>query len=91
MAGPGAGLDATVQGKDVYLVMSPPTRAAGRVTVLLDGRPITPAQAGDDVRRGVVDVRSQRLYHLVHLRSVQRHRLTLKPSAGVGAYAFTFG
>ena len=87
----GAGLTAEVQGKDVYLVMSPPPGRPGAVHVLLDGKPIAPAAAGADVRGGVIKVDRQKLYHLVHRGSVERHRLELRPDAGVGAFAFTFG
>ena len=58
--------------------------------VLLDGRPIGSA-AGSDARGGTVAVTRQRLYHLVHTPRVGRHRLELRPSAGVSGYAFTFG
>ncbi len=91
VAGPGAALTAEVQGKDVYLVMSPPAGRSGTVRVLLDGHPIAPAAGGDDVQGGIVKVGRQKLYHLVHRGSVERHRLELRPGAGVGAFAFTFG
>jgi hypothetical protein len=59
--------------------------------VLLDGRTIPAAEAGADVRAGVVTVRRQRLYSLVSLSGDQRHRLSLRFAPGVTAYAFTFG
>ena len=89
-AGTGAAISVRFQAKDVYLVLSPPPGSAGRVHVLLDGREIGGA-AGGDAREGTVKVSSQRLYHLVHARRVGRHRLELRPSAGVSGYAFTFG
>jgi hypothetical protein len=36
-------------------------------------------------------VRRQRLYSLVSLAGVQRHRLGLRFAPGVTGYAFTFG
>jgi hypothetical protein len=87
----GAGLSAQVQGKDVYLVLAPPAGGAGTVLVLLDGKPIAAGAAGSDVRDGVVTVRRQRLYHLVHRGSPEQHRLELQLGPGVGAFAFTFG
>ncbi len=87
----GAALSARVQGKDVYLVLAPPGGGTGRVRVLLDGSPIRAGAAGSDVRAGVVDVRRQRLYHLVHRGSAEQHRLELRFDPGVGAFAFTFG
>ena len=91
VAGSGAAIDAEVQGKDVYLVLAPPHGGSGHVRVLLDGRPIPASLAGADAHGGVVTVGAQRLYHLVHAPDVQRYRLTLQVSPGVGAYAFTFG
>jgi hypothetical protein len=61
------------------------------VTVELDGRPIGADRAGGDVHGGVVRVDRQRLYHLVSAPKGEHHRLTLRVSRGVGAYAFTFG
>jgi cytochrome c biogenesis protein CcdA/thiol-disulfide isomerase/thioredoxin len=90
-AGPGAAIEAAIVGKDAYLVLSPPKRGAGTVTVELDGRPIPARRAGADVHGGVVRVDRQRLYHLVSAPAAEHHLLTLRPSAGVQAYAFTFG
>jgi thiol-disulfide isomerase/thioredoxin len=90
-AGSGATIDAEVQAKNVYLVLS---SAGGRprpVQVLLDGRPVTAAQAGADVHGGRAVVRGQRLYGLVSLPRNERHRLTLRFAPGVSGFAFTFG
>jgi thiol-disulfide isomerase/thioredoxin len=91
LAGAAATIDAEVQAKNIYLVLSPPRQGAGRVTVLLDGRPVGAASAGADARRGAVVVTSQRLYSLVALPRVQRHRLTLRFAPGTSGFAFTFG
>ena len=90
-AGAGARIRATVQGKDVYLVLSPPPGDAGDVQVRVGGRPVSAALAGADVRDGRVRVTRQRLYHLVHAASVRRHELELRVGPGVSGYAFTFG
>jgi cytochrome c biogenesis protein CcdA/thiol-disulfide isomerase/thioredoxin len=74
----------------VYLVLGSPGRVR-RVRVLLDGRPIPPADAGADVHGGTVDVNAQRLYELVNLPRVEEHVLTLEPERGVMGYSFTFG
>jgi len=87
----GAAIDAAIVGKDAYLVLSPPRRGSGEVTVLLDGHPIAANRAGADVHRGVVRVDRQRLYHLVSAPTGERHALTLRVTPGVQAYAFTFG
>jgi thiol-disulfide isomerase/thioredoxin len=90
-AGAGAGIDAEFQAKHVYLVLSSPGERPLPVRVLLDGRPISAADAGADVHDGVVTVRRQRLYTLVSLPQLGRHRLTLRFAPGVSGYAFTFG
>jgi thioredoxin family protein len=80
-AGAGAELAARVTGKDVYLVLGPPAGGGtGMVRVTVDGRPERTVRVG-----------RQQLYHLMSRRSAGRHDLRLRVSAGVGAYAFTFG
>jgi thiol-disulfide isomerase/thioredoxin len=79
-AGPAAELAARVTGKDVYLVLSPPKGGPGTVRVVVDGRP-----------QRTIRVTTQRLYHLVAGASARTLDLALRPSPGVGAYAFTFG
>jgi thiol-disulfide isomerase/thioredoxin len=87
----GAGIDVDFDAKNVYLVLSSPGERPLSVTVLLDGRPISAADAGADVHNGVVTVRRERLYGLVSLPSDQQHRLSLRFAPGVTGYAFTFG
>ena len=92
LAGAGARIDAEIQAKNVYLVLSPPAGGrAGAVAVQLDGHPITARQAGADVHAGVVRVTRQRLYELASLPRDERHRLTLRFAPGTSGYAFTFG
>src|ERR1039458_4024274 len=86
-----AGLEVDFEAKNVYLVLSSPGERPLPVRVMLDGHPISAADAGADVHGGVVTVRRQRLYTLVSLpRDEQRH-LTLRFAPGVTGYAFTFG
>ena len=75
----------------MYLVLSSPGERPLPVQVLLDGHPISAADAGADVHGGVATVRRQRLYSLVSLRGDQRHHLSLRFADGVTGYAFTFG
>jgi cytochrome c biogenesis protein CcdA/thiol-disulfide isomerase/thioredoxin len=89
-AGAGASLDLNFGARRVYLVLGSPGRDR-KVRVLLDGRPISSADAGSDVHDGAVTVTGQRLYNLVNLPKVGHHVLTLEPEAGVMGYAFTFG
>jgi len=86
-----AGIDVEFQAKHVYLVLSSPGERPLPVQVLLDGHPISAADAGSDVHNGVVTVRQQRLYSLVSLPGDERHRLSLRFAPGVTGYAFTFG
>ena len=87
----GASIDVEFKARHVYLVLSSPGERPLPVKVLLDGRPITAAQAGADVHEGSVTVRRQRLYTLVSLPRDERHHLGLRFAPGVTAYAFTFG
>ncbi|HEX8714681.1 MAG TPA: cytochrome c biogenesis protein CcdA [Solirubrobacteraceae bacterium] len=86
-----AGVDVEFQAKHVYLVLSSEGGRARSVNVLLDGRPIAPADAGADVHDSRVTVRGQRLYTLVSLPHAARHHLALRLQPGVTGYAFTFG
>ncbi len=86
----GGSLDLHFGARRVYLVLGSPGHAR-EVEVLLDGKPISGADAGSDVDAGAVTVGGHRLYELVDLPAVGKHVLTLKPQAGVEGYAFTFG
>jgi len=89
-AGPGAALDLAFGARRVFLVLGSPGQAR-RMRVLLDGKPIPDRLAGADVHGGVATISSQRLYELVDLPGVERHRLELRPEPGIEGYAFTFG
>jgi cytochrome c biogenesis protein CcdA/thiol-disulfide isomerase/thioredoxin len=89
-AGAGATLRLDFTARRAYLVLG----ARGgerRMQVLLDGKPIAPADAGEDVHGGEVTVGAHRLYSLVDLPEVEHHVLELRPEAGIIGYAFTFG
>ncbi|HEY2335366.1 MAG TPA: cytochrome c biogenesis protein DipZ [Solirubrobacterales bacterium] len=83
-------LDLNFGARRVYLVLGSPGHPR-TMRVLLDGHPISSADAGADVHNGVVRITDQRLYNLVNLPRVEDHVLTLVPEAGVTGYAFTFG
>jgi cytochrome c biogenesis protein CcdA/thiol-disulfide isomerase/thioredoxin len=89
-SGAGGQIDVEFNARRVFLVLGSPERAR-RIQVLLDGRPITAKEAGADVRNGRVTVKAQRLYRLVDLPAVSRHRLSLILDPGISGYAFTFG
>ncbi len=86
-----AGIDVEFEAKHVYLVLSSAGNVPRTVQVLLDGRPISAADAGSDVHNGVVTVKGERLYTLVSLPHDEHHRLSLRFAPGVTGYAFTFG
>lgn len=84
------GIDADFQAEKVFLVLG--SRAGPKtVRVSLDGEPVPPRFAGEDVRRGAATVDEQRLYRLIDLPEAGRHRLQLRFAPGIEGYAFTFG
>jgi cytochrome c biogenesis protein CcdA/thiol-disulfide isomerase/thioredoxin len=89
-AAAGASLDLNFGARRVYLVLGSPGHGR-KVKVLLDGQPISSADAGADVHGAAATITGQRLYNLVDLPEVGQHVLTLEPEAGVEGYAFTFG
>jgi cytochrome c biogenesis protein CcdA/thiol-disulfide isomerase/thioredoxin len=91
VAGAGAGIEANVEGRHVYLVLSSAGKVPRHVEVLLEGHRIPAADAGADVHNGIVTVQGERLYTLVSLPHDEHHHLTLRFQPGVTGYAFTFG
>jgi cytochrome c biogenesis protein CcdA/thiol-disulfide isomerase/thioredoxin len=87
----GSALELDFGARRVYLVLGSEDGRPRHMRVLLDGHPIPDALAGGDVHGGVAEIAAHRLYDLVDLPDVQRHKLTLEPEAGVSGYAFTFG
>jgi hypothetical protein len=86
-----ASIDVGFGARKVFLVLGSRGGEPRRVQVLLDGKPIAPREAGDDVHGGFATIRRQRLYRLVALPSAQRRSLTLRFDPGITGYAFTFG
>ncbi len=76
----------------VFLVITPPP-GGGTVGIMLDGKPITSAAAGADVKDGAVTLDTPRLYELVNLKGkVGEHTVILRfDNAGTQAFVFTFG
>lgn len=75
----------------VYLVMAP-TEKSQSVKVFLDGELIGSDSSGSDVKNGVVNIGSDRLYSLVSLKDgTANHTLLLEFSNGIKVFAFTFG
>jgi len=89
VAGAAARIDAEVEGKNVYIVLSPPRPGAvGHVRVTLDGHR---AADGVDVHGGSITVDAQRLYTVASFGDDARHRLALEFSPGTQGFSFTFG
>ena len=80
LAGPGATIEARVQAKNVYIVLSPPSHGSGLVSVSVDGRPTR-----------TLDVTQQRLYTVASFASDAVHMISLRFSPGTSGYSFTFG
>jgi len=76
LAGRGARLELNFQASDVYIVLG----GRGRVTTLLDGKPL-----------GSINVTSSKLYMVYNSRVAQRGLLELRFTPGVQAFSFTFG
>ena len=84
------------QAKRVYMVAAP-SRDPVTAWVMLDGRDLTPSQAGNAVHfdgsgRSYVVVDHDDLYALVAIQDFGRHTLRISPQrAGFQLYTFTFG
>ena len=79
---------------NVYLVLRPSTsHKASLVKVFLDNKPVDETTAGADVKKGMVTVPTDRLYHLIDLHGkTENHLLRLEfQTPGIQAFAFTFG
>ncbi|MBJ7353239.1 MAG: redoxin domain-containing protein [Thermoleophilaceae bacterium] len=90
-AGSGAFLDFRTVSRRTFLVLGSKGNRPRRMQVLLDGRPISAADAGSDVKNGVATISNQRPYRLVDTGKIETHMLTLRPAPGISGYAFTFG
>jgi cytochrome c biogenesis protein CcdA/thiol-disulfide isomerase/thioredoxin len=75
-----ATIDAEVQAKNVYIVLSPPAHGSGQVAVSVDG-----------LHTQTLDVTGQRLYHVAQFATDSRHEIELRFSPGTSGYSFTFG
>src|SRR3989344_5527776 len=90
---PKAKLSFRFDAAEVFLVMRPKTKGvAGGFRVILDGKPLSVDNAGEDVKNGVVKADVDRLYKLIKLTAAGEHTLELEFLDGtIEVYAFTFG
>lgn len=88
----GATLTYSFNAKNVYLVMRPHTTGATAIVkVTIDGKDVGDS-AGADVKAGMVNVDTDRLYTLINLAAPGEHTLKLEFLDGnAELYAFTFG
>ena len=81
---------------NVYIILRPNkngSKAGNTVKIFLDGNVVKKELAGKDVVEGVIQIDSDRLYHLLDFHGkVENHTLKLEfGSEGIEAYTFTFG
>lgn len=77
---------------NMYVIAVSPEGKALHAKILVDGKPITAAQSGADVKDGVLTVTGSRLYHIFHDTTMSTHRIDLIwQESGVELYTFTFG
>ncbi len=89
---PGARLILPFTARDVFVVAGRDAPEPVVVDVLLDGKPISPALAGADVRNATLRLDGRDLYRIVRLKGVEPHELTMRPrGSGAAFYSFTFG
>jgi cytochrome c biogenesis protein CcdA/thiol-disulfide isomerase/thioredoxin len=80
LAGANAAIEARVQAKNVYIVLSPPAHGAGAVAVSVDGHPTK-----------TIGVTRQRLYTVASFATDSEHSIVLRFAPGTSGYSFTFG
>ena len=59
--------------------------------IVLDGKSVTPENAGTDLRDGTVHISGDRLYNLISSSDAGAHTLTIIANPGFEIYTFTFG
>jgi cytochrome c biogenesis protein CcdA/thiol-disulfide isomerase/thioredoxin len=91
LAGAGASIDADVEAKNVYIVLSPPAHGAGTVAGGGVRGPVRGGATPPPPPTATLDVTEQRLYQVAHFASDSRHSIGLQFSAGTSGYSFTFG
>lgn len=91
VAGDGARLLLPFLARNVHLVAGVPEGTRGTIRVTLDGAPVRPGAAGEEVSGGSTTVDHEDLFDLVSLDGVEQHVLTLEVDAGISVYSFTFG
>ena len=94
VTGKNATLNYNFVARNVYLVLRPSSSSkTSTVKVFLDNKPVTSANAGTDVKNGVLTIPTDRLYNLINLHGkTENHLLRLEfQTPGIQTFAFTFG
>ena len=74
--------------QDVHIVASGPGTG---IQILLDGKPVTSSDAGQDTENGTATISEHRLYNIISSKQVGSHTLTIIGHPGFEIYTFTFG
>jgi len=74
--------------QDVHIVAS--GTGAG-IQILLDGKPVTSDDAGQDTKNGTAIISEHRLYNIISSKQAGSHTVTITGHPGFEIYTFTFG
>lgn len=85
-------LELNFTAQHVYLVLGNSNKSSIKLKLKLNGNPINAADCGIDAPNGIVNVTNHRLYELINQGNIKNSKLEIEiPTAGLEAYAFTFG
>jgi hypothetical protein len=74
--------------QDVHIVASGPGTT---IQILLDGKPVTSDDAGQDTKDSMAMISENRLYNIISSKQAGSHTLTIISHPGFEIYTFTFG
>ncbi|CUR51716.1 Redoxin domain protein [Nitrosotalea devaniterrae] len=74
--------------QDVHIVASGQNTA---IQILLDGKPVTSNDAGQDTKNGTAIISENRLYNIISSKQAGSHTLAIIAHPGFEIYTFTFG
>jgi len=74
--------------QDVHIVAS---GVGTGIQILLDGKPVTSDDAGQDTKNGTAIISEHRLYNIISSKQAGSHTVTIIAHPGFEIYTFTFG
>ncbi|HEX5358614.1 MAG TPA: redoxin domain-containing protein [Candidatus Nitrosotalea sp.] len=74
--------------QDVHIVAS---GTGTGIQILLDGKPVTSDDAGQDTKNGTAIISENRLYNIISSKQAGSHTVTIIGHPGFEIYTFTFG